>query len=79
MGKESDRRKQIGGAVGGGVGGVEKNRGVWNEIVSGERMIVITAMAVGALTSAAWIAPRPWCYWFIGLANLLFIMIKRVP
>jgi hypothetical protein len=36
-------------------------------------------MLVGAFTSAAWIAPRPWCWVLQFLAAALFIAIKMVP
>jgi hypothetical protein len=41
-------------------------------------MIVIAAMIVGALTSASWVAPKPWCYIFSLAAWSLFIWIRSV-
>ena len=39
-------------------------------------MKIAMAMLTGALTSAAWIAPSPWCYWYVAGATVLFVLIK---
>jgi len=39
-------------------------------------MMVALAMLTGALTSAAWIAPKPYCYYFVAAATVLFVVIK---
>ena len=41
-------------------------------------MIILAAMIVGALTSAAWVAPRPWCYAISLVAWGLFVWIRSV-
>lgn len=40
-------------------------------------MTIFLAMITGALTSAAWIAPKPYCYYFVAAATVLFIVIRR--
>lgn len=39
-------------------------------------MTIFLAMLTGALTSAAWIAPKPYCFYFVAIATVLFIVIK---
>lgn len=39
-------------------------------------MITGVAMLIGALTSAAWVAPRPWCFVLSLVAWLMFVWIK---
>jgi hypothetical protein len=41
-------------------------------------MITIYAMLCGAFTSAAWIAPKPFCYILMVLSAMLFIVIKEI-
>lgn len=40
-------------------------------------MIVACAMLIGAMTSAAWVAPRPYCDFISFVAWLLFVWIRR--
>ena len=42
-------------------------------------MIVLSAMLMGALANASWVAPKPWCYVMQVLVVLIFVMIRRVP
>lgn len=39
-------------------------------------MITLAAMVAGALTSAAWIAPRPLCYICLLASSLLVLWIR---
>jgi hypothetical protein len=39
-------------------------------------MKIFLAMACGALTSAAWVAPRPLYYLFMVLSALLFLLTR---
>lgn len=41
-------------------------------------MITILAMVCGAFTSAAWVAPRPYCYSLGVVSFVLFVMIRRL-
>ena len=36
----------------------------------------IYAMTAGALTSAAWIAPRPVCYLYALAASVFFVLVR---
>jgi hypothetical protein len=38
--------------------------------------MIALAMITGALTSAAWLAPKPYCYYFVAGATVLFVVIK---
>lgn len=40
-------------------------------------MTVVYAMICGALTSAAWIAPRPWCWLYGSIASFFFVVVRR--
>lgn len=39
-------------------------------------MKIALAMMTGALTSAAWIAPKPYCWYFVAGATVLFVIIR---
>jgi Mn2+/Fe2+ NRAMP family transporter len=39
-------------------------------------VITLIAMLCGAFTSAAWVAPKPWCYLLGAVACLLFIYVR---
>lgn len=41
-------------------------------------MIIVLAMLIGALTSAAWVATRPLCYVISFLAWALFVIVRYV-
>lgn len=41
-------------------------------------MIITLAMLIGALTSAAWVAPKPFCYIISFVAWILFVYIRRM-
>lgn len=42
-------------------------------------MKIAMAIAIGGLTSAAWAAPKPLCYYFVTLATVLFMVLKEMP
>jgi hypothetical protein len=41
-------------------------------------MIVILAMICGAFTSAAWVAPKPYCWVLMLVSAGLFIAVKEL-
>jgi hypothetical protein len=41
-------------------------------------MITFLAMIAGALTSAAWVAPQPWCYGYALIASVFFVAVRRM-
>jgi len=40
-------------------------------------VITFMAMIAGALTSAAWVAPQPWCYVYALVASIFFVLVRR--
>lgn len=39
-------------------------------------MIVFTAMLASACYSAAYVAPKPWCFVFLGVSALLVTLMR---